>query len=63
MKIKKLKSLDLFILLMSLEGLLFRTSLGALSFSLIGSLIFLLRIILTSKRIIKIQSIQILLYY
>ena len=53
MKIKKLKSLDIFILLMSLEGLLFRTSLGALSFSLIGSFIFLLRITLTSKRIIK----------
>lgn len=52
MKIKKLKSLDIFILFMSLEGLLFRTSLGALSFSLIGSFVFLLRIILTSKRII-----------
>ena len=37
---------------MSLEGLLFRTSLGALSVSLIGSFIFLLRIIITSKRII-----------
>ena len=49
MKIKKIKSLDIFILFMSLEGLLFRTSLGALSFSLIGSFVFLLRIILTSK--------------
>ncbi len=52
MKIEKLKSLDIFILLMSLEGLLFRTSLGALPISLIGSFIFLLRIIITSKRII-----------
>ena len=37
---------------MSLEGLLFRTSLGALSLSLIGSFIFLLSIIVSSKRII-----------
>ncbi len=51
MKIKKFNSVDLFILLMSLEGLLFRTALGALPISLIGSLILLLRIIISSKRI------------
>tara|TARA_B100000886_G_scaffold340036_1_gene307577 strand:+ start:3381 stop:4547 length:1167 start_codon:yes stop_codon:yes gene_type:complete len=44
MAIQKLKTFDVYVILMSLEGIYFSTSLGGLSLSLIGSFLFLTRI-------------------